>query len=177
MRISDPTFDIQPWRRVNLLLNFAAEHSAGPCWWCMAVVFVRLGGGWGRLWGRRWVGRRPHSPQRAHSALLTCSSSTQYYSAQTYYSTLQHLSCDFGTTLKLILFMKSTNQQWYSEPPYCVAKPQDCKVSQSEAEKQQQEQQQVDKKYNANNLKAAAETAYERWGVLRIKKRLVGRII
>ena len=66
MRISDPTFDIQPWRRVNLRLNFAAEHSAGPCWWCMAVVFVRLGGGWGRLWGRRWVGRRPHSPQRAH---------------------------------------------------------------------------------------------------------------
>ena len=105
-----------------------------------------------------------------------CSSSTQYYSAQTYYSTLQHLSCEFGATLKLILFMKSTNQQWYSEPLYCVAKPQDCKVSQSEAEKQQQEQQQVDKKYNANNLKAAAETAHERWGVLRIKKGLLGRI-
>ena len=45
-------------------------------------------------------------------------------------------------------------------------------MSQSEAEKQQQEQQQVDKKYNANNLKAAAETAHEIWGVLRIKKDL-----
>ena len=40
------------------------DAGLDDAWWCMVVVFVCLGGGWGRLWGRRWAGRRPHSPQR-----------------------------------------------------------------------------------------------------------------
>ena len=40
--------------------SFARWTTRG---WCTAVVFVCLGGGWGRLWGPRWPEKRPHSPQ------------------------------------------------------------------------------------------------------------------